>query len=56
MPDNSEHELPIPWGPFLDELDEAISEPIALYCIGGFVVSLLCTGFPGPPATSTILR
>lgn len=41
MPDNSEHELPIPWGPFLDELDEAISEPIALYCIGGFVVSLL---------------
>lgn len=47
MPGNSEHELPLPWGPFLDELDEAISEPIALYCIGGFVVSLLY-GLPRP--------
>ena len=55
MPDNSEQLLPFPWGPFLDELDKSISEPIALYCVGGFVVSLF-TGFPGPPATSTILR
>jgi hypothetical protein len=43
----SEHDLPMPWSAFLDELDEALSEPVALHCIGGFVVSLLY-GLPRP--------
>src|SRR5271157_2458944 len=47
MPSESEHDLPSPWGAFLNELDEAIPEPIALHCIGGFVVSLLY-GLPRP--------
>ena len=37
----------MPWSAFLDELDQAISEPIELHCIGGFVVSLLY-GLPRP--------
>jgi hypothetical protein len=47
MPSNSEHNLPLPWSAFLDELDRAISESIVLHCIGGFVVSLLY-GLPRP--------
>jgi hypothetical protein len=47
MPINAEHDLPLPWSAFLDELDRAISEPIVLHCIGGFVVSLLY-GLPRP--------
>src|SRR6266850_2754122 len=43
----SGHNLPSPWGKFLDELDDALSEPIALHRIGGFVVSLLY-GLPRP--------
>lgn len=43
----SKHALPMPWSSFLDELDEALSEPVALHCIGGFVVSLLY-GLPRP--------
>lgn len=37
----------MPWSAFLDEVDRAISEPIELHCIGGFVVSLLY-GLPRP--------
>ena len=40
-------ELPSPWREFLDELDEALSEPVELHCIGGFVISLL-HGLPRP--------
>lgn len=40
-------ELPSPWREFLDELDEALSEPVELHCIGGFVISLLY-GLPRP--------
>jgi len=47
MPPESERDLPSPWGAFLNELDEAIPEPIALHCIGGFVVSLQY-GLPRP--------
>ena len=47
MPSNTEQDPPLPWSAFLDELDQAISEPIALHCIGGFVVSLLY-GLPRP--------
>jgi hypothetical protein len=42
-----EHDLPLPWSGFLDELDRALSEPIALHCIGGFVASLQY-GLPRP--------
>ena len=41
MPSHTEQDPPLPWSAFLDELDQAISEPIELHCIGGFVVSLL---------------
>jgi hypothetical protein len=47
MPSNIEQDPPLPWSAFLDELDKAISEPIELHCIGGFVVSLLY-GLPRP--------
>jgi hypothetical protein len=47
MPSNTEQDPPLPWSAFLDELDQAISEPIELHCIGGFVVSLLY-GLPRP--------
>lgn len=40
-------QLPSPWREFLDELDEALSEPVELHCIGGFVISLLY-GLPRP--------
>jgi hypothetical protein len=47
MSSNTEQDPPLPWSAFLDELDQAISEPIELHCIGGFVVSLLY-GLPRP--------
>jgi len=47
MPSHTEQDPPLPWSAFLDELDQAISEPIELHCIGGFVVSLLY-GLPRP--------
>jgi hypothetical protein len=31
-------ELPSPWREFLRELDESLSEPLKLHCIGGFVL------------------
>jgi hypothetical protein len=47
MKASTSQELPSPWGEFLDELDEALSEPVELHCIGGFVISLLY-GLPRP--------
>lgn len=47
MSSNTEQDPPLPWSAFLDELDQAISEPIELHCVGGFVVSLLY-GLPRP--------
>jgi len=44
MPSHTEQDPPLPWSAFLDQ---AISEPIELHCIGGFVVSLLY-GLPRP--------
>lgn len=32
--------IPKPWHAFLNELDEALEEPVELHCIGGFVVAL----------------
>lgn len=40
-------ELPSPWLEFLTEVDEALSEPLSLHCIGGFVVSFFY-GLPRP--------
>jgi hypothetical protein len=40
-------ELPSPWLEFLTELDEALSEPLSLHCVGGFVVSFFY-GLPRP--------
>ena len=47
MPSHTEQDPPLPWSAFLDDLDQAISEPTELHCIGGFVVSLLY-GLPRP--------
>jgi hypothetical protein len=38
---NTEQNPALPWSAFLDELDQAVSEPVELHCRGGFVVSLL---------------
>jgi hypothetical protein len=32
--------LPSPWLEFLTELDSKLTEPLALHCIGGFVLTL----------------
>src|SRR5438045_8184466 len=32
--------LPAPWAAFLDELDSRVPEPVALHCIGGFVLTV----------------
>jgi hypothetical protein len=37
----------LPWSAFLGELDQAISEPVKLHRVGGFVVGLLY-GLPRP--------
>jgi hypothetical protein len=47
MAHKSGEDLPLPWGSFLDELDHALSEPVVLHCIGGFVIALLY-GLPRP--------
>ena len=43
----SSQALPSPWREFLDELDEALSEPVELRCVGAFVISVLY-GLPRP--------
>lgn len=35
---DSSHALLSPWKEFLAELDGKLTEPVALHCIGGFVV------------------
>lgn len=47
MTARTRRDLPSPWREFLEELDEALSEPVELHCIGGFVISLLY-GLPRP--------
>jgi hypothetical protein len=47
MPSKFQREVSPPWGDFLAELDNALSEPVELHCIGGFVISLLY-GLPRP--------
>jgi hypothetical protein len=32
------HDLPSPWKEFLQELDDRLTQPVALHCIGGFAV------------------
>ena len=38
MSNEHSHPLPSPWKQFLAELDEKLTERVALHCIGGFVV------------------
>ena len=40
---------PAPWQRFLSEIDQRLTEPVELHCIGGFVVSLLYS-MPRPTA------
>jgi hypothetical protein len=45
-----QHNLPpAPWQKFLAEIDERLTGPVELHCIGGFVVSLLYS-MPRPTA------
>jgi hypothetical protein len=34
-------ELPQPWSEFLVELDQSLSEPVELHCVGGFVLTAI---------------
>ena len=47
MPSGIPTEPPSPWREFLRQLDAALPGPIVLYCLGGFVVSMLY-GLPRP--------
>jgi hypothetical protein len=47
--------IPEPWGAFLSSLDDKLSEPVELVCIGGFVVSLQY-GLPRPTADVDVLE
>jgi len=33
--------IPAPWAAFLGGLDSLVPEPVALHCIGGFVLTVL---------------
>lgn len=39
--------LPSPWPQFLEEIDKALTAPVELHCLGGFVLTLLY-GIPRP--------
>ena len=38
---------PEPWRSFLTEIDQALDQPVALHCIGGFAIAML-HGLPRP--------
>jgi|SRR5262252_8273663 len=38
--DQETHALPSPWREFLSELDDMLTQPVELHCIGGFVLTL----------------
>jgi hypothetical protein len=42
-------EVPEPWWSFLDEVDAALSAPVEVHCLGGFVLGILW-GLPRPTA------
>ena len=41
--------LPSPWREFLDEVDELLSAPVRIECLGGFVITV-CYALPRPTA------
>lgn len=45
------HDLPSPWKQFLEEVDAKLTNPVALHCIGGFV---LCFFYGMPRSTGDI--
>jgi hypothetical protein len=51
MRDDLAHPLPSPWKDFLSDLDELLTESVALHCIGGFVV---CFFYGLPRSTGDI--
>jgi len=40
-------DLPLPWPSFLKEIDRALTAPVELHCLGGFVLAVLY-GLPRP--------
>src|SRR5580692_7921047 len=51
MATDPKRSLPSPWLEFLTELDSKLTEPLALHCIGGFV---LCFFYGLPRSTADI--
>jgi Nucleotidyltransferase of unknown function (DUF6036) len=47
--------LPDPWAGFLRELDNLITEPVCLHCLGGFVVNMFY-GFTRPTGDIDFLQ
>jgi hypothetical protein len=47
-------ELAQPWRGFLDDIDGLLTEPVALNCLGGFVITALY-GMPRPTADIDVL-
>ena len=46
--------VPSPWNAFLDDVDRQIGSPVALHCLGGFVVAAR-HGLPRPTADIDVL-
>ena len=40
-------EIPNPWLGFLQDVDRALKQPVAVHCLGGFVLAVLW-GLPRP--------
>ena len=47
--------LPDPWAAFLRELDNLITEPVCLHCLGGFVINTFY-GFTRPTGDIDFLQ
>jgi hypothetical protein len=48
------HDIPEPWGDFLRDLDRDLERPVALHCLGGFVMTMLY-GLTRPTADIDVL-
>lgn len=42
-----QHKLPLPWPEFLAAVDQRLSQPVELHCMGGFILAALY-GIPRP--------
>lgn len=47
--------LPSPWREFLEEVDDLLTEPVSLHCLGGFVINM-CYGLQRPTGDIDFLQ